>query len=92
MPVGWRFWPIRHYLFSVWTDGPVSRSTSRHGLFDRSHDPVHYWYRRYADYLDLPVIPDTPVADIFVSVLSGILGCHCCDAGDLFLVCEEEDT
>lgn len=62
------------------------------GLFHSAYDPVYYRNRRHADSLDLWTVPDTPVTGIPVYLISGFLDRNHCDAGDLLLVCAEEDS
>ena len=73
------------------TDGSVSGSTERNGIFHGTDDSFYHRYGRSPDYLDLWAVPFTQITDFLVSVLSGILDCNDHHAGDLLLVCKEED-
>ena len=73
------------------SDGSVPGSTERNGIFHGTDDPFYHRYGRSPDYLDLWTVPFTQITDFLVSVLSGILDCNDHHAGDLLLVCKEED-
>lgn len=73
------------------SDGSVPGSTERNGIFHGTDDPFYHRYGRSPDYLDLWTVPVTQITDFLVSVLSGILDCNDHHAGDLLLVCKEED-
>ena len=72
-------------------DGSVPRSTERNGIFHGTDDPFYHRYGRSPDHLDLWTVPFTQITDFLVPVLSGILDCNDHHAGDLLLVCKEED-
>ena len=74
------------------SDGSVPGSTERNGIFHGTDDPFYHRYGRSPDYLDLWAVPFTQITDFLVSVLSGILDCNDHHAGDLLLVCKEEDS
>ena len=76
----------------MWSDGSVPGSTERNGIFHRTDDPFYHRYGRSPDYLDLWTVPVTQISDFLIPVLSGILDRNDHHAGDLLLVCKEEDS
>ena len=72
--------------------GSDSGSLAGHGTFGGTYDIVHYRYGGNENLLDLRSIPNAPVVDGTVFILSGLLAGNDPAAGDMFLFCQKEST
>ena len=72
--------------------GSDSGSLAGHGTFGGTYDIVHYRYGGNENLLDLRSIPNAPVVDGTVFILSGLLAGNDPAAGGMFLFCQKEST
>ena len=67
-------------------------SSAWNGAFGGPHDLIYHRNGRYEDFLDLWGVPDAPVTDGTVFILSGILDRDDIAAGSVLLFCKEKST
>ena len=72
--------------------GVIYHILAGHGTFGGTYDIVHYRYGGNENLLDLRSIPNAPVVDGTVFILSGLLAGNDPAAGGMFLFCQKEST
>ena len=79
-------------IFFMRNHGSDPGSSAWNGAFGGSYDLIYHRNGRYEDFLDLWGVPDAPVTDGTVFILSGILDRDDIAAGSVLLFCKEKST
>ena len=76
-------------VFSLWIYGPVSRSTPWNGKIWGTDDPLHYWYGRNKNRMDLLDFSAAQITGYLIYILSSIMDHNDHSASNLLLFCQK---
>ena len=75
------------HVFSMWSDGFISRGNERNGTFWSSYDSINYWNCGNKNCLDIYAVSILPFTQVSVIFIPGVMAIYNCDAGNMLLFC-----